>query len=284
MSIDPNIDFQGFLREEVAAQVAAARTGGAAADTHQPEPLDLTIGGTKYTYGSKAELESAMNNFVGAVSTKMQDLESKANAPVQPAEGSFVTGNEAQDPFDEKEFVERMTKSPKDGLDYWLNQRVFDGKSEDPVADIKRNMTETELTKRTIAAYQFKENHAEFPGGPQAAQVIEKFRQDLNLPYDYNGIEAAYLMAINRGALPNYPQLAAQQQWQQQQAQQQNLNQGYGYEQANAFRPQDSPNPYLNAPPGVNRNNPSFGPGVDLESLSIEQLEALAQKANMFRR
>ena len=287
MAIDPNVDFPGFLKEAVAEEVAkAAHQGGTVTGE---EPLEMNIAGQIYRYPNKAAMEAALNTFVGAVGTRMNELEQKATVgQAPPPEGSFVTGNEKQDTFDETQFVEKMTKSPKEGLDYWLNQRIFDGKSEDPVSDLKRTLTETELTKRTIAAYQFKENHPEFPGGQQAAQVIEQFRQSMNLPYDYNGIEAAYFIAMNRGALPDYKgqymqqQQAAQFRAQQQAAAQQ--DQGYGYEQGNAFAPQGNANPFLGAPPGVNRNSPNFAGGVDLESLSIEQLESLAQKANMFRR
>lgn len=308
MPIDPNVDFPGFLKEAVAEQVALATNGGLPTQaTAGNEAFELNLGGQTYKYENKAAAEAALNNFMGAVSNQMQDLTNKANTPAPVGEGSFVSGNEKQDwnESNDKQFVELMTKSPKEGLDYWLNQRIFDGQSADPVADLKRTLTETENTKRTIAAYQFKENHPEFPGGQQAAQIIEKFRQDMNLPYDYNGIEAAYFIAMNRGAIPDYKAQAAQQQFQQRQqqaAQQQNQGQQYqqftGYEQANAFQPQNSPfapenpfnpaggnsNPFLGAPPGVNRNNPNFGGQIDLESLSLEQLEALATKANMFRR
>jgi len=164
-------------------------------------------------------------------------------------------------------------------------------------------LTETELTKRSIAAYQFKENHPEFPGGKQHADTIDNVRQQMGLPYDLNGIEAAYHVAQQRGFLPNFTAQAQQTNFLQQQAQAlqsgqvQDMSQvnpylngpvdprawNGGFGQITANTNPSNPyanNPYLQAPPSVNRNAPyNFGPGVDPEAMSIEQIEQVFQRA-----
>jgi hypothetical protein len=306
---DPNADFAQFVREVVAEENAK----NAPANTQvqpQPEPLTLTVAGQTFSYNNKAELEAAVNRFAVEASNKIGELSQQAHAnQIAPnvnsvPDGSYVTGNEPV--WKNEEFIEKMTKDPREGLRHWLNHEVFDGKSEDPAGDIKRALTETELTKRTIAAYQFKENHPEFPGGQQAAQVIEQIRTSMGLPYDYNGIEAAYLIGMQRGALPDYRTAYQAQQYQAQQTQAQaqsmqagqgpsnsnpfvtqpgqmdprQFNGGFGMINMNAQQQAYAQNPYLAAPPGVNRNYPSnYAPNIDPESLSIEQLEAIFEKS-----
>lgn len=302
---DPNADFAQFVREVVAEENAKSAPVNTQVQP-QAEPLTLTVAGQTFSYNNKAELEAAVNNFAHAASNKIGELSQAAQASQvvpQVADGSYVSGNEPV--WSNDEFVSKMTKDPRDGLNHWLNYELFDGKSENPSEDLKRALTETELTKRTIAAYQFKENHPEFPGGQQAAAIIDQVRKNMNLPYDYNGIEAAYLVAMQRGALPDYrTQFQAQQyQAQQQAAQAQAMQAGQGPSNQNPFASQGqmdprafnggfgminmnaqqqayASNPYLNAPPGVNRNYPSnYAPNIDPEALSIEQLEAIFEKS-----
>lgn len=273
---DFDAHLQGLIREEVAKLQTTPQQVAQNAAAIPHEPLSLTIAGQEFKYGSKAELETALNQFAAVVGQKINaqegELAALKTAPAN-SQGSYVTGNEPVDRWNDAEFVKRMTESPREGLKYWLNEEVFDGKSENPVHDLKRNLQEVELTKRSIAAYQFKENHKEFPGGTAEAQVIDNVRQQMNLPYDYMGLEAAYLMAIQRGALPNYQQIA-QAQAAQLQAQQQNQQ---GGQNQNPYAPQPGfqPNPYLQAPPGVNRNAPAFqaNPYDEAEKLTTEQIE-----------
>lgn len=314
---DPNADFQQFVREVVQEVNSEKQVPNTVVPTATPQPISVNVAGQTFTYNSPQELEAALNNFTNAVSNKMGELQQQATvnriAPTsQVAEGSFVTGNEPV--WSNETFIQKMTEDPRTGLEYWLNHAVFEGKSEAPTEDIKRYLAETELTKRSIAAYQFKENHPEFPGGQQAAQIIDQVRNSLGLPYDYNGLEAAYLVAIQRQALPNYYVQAQAQAYQAQQAQiaaqaqagqapsNQNpfaapqvpnngslpggvmdpkaFNGGFGMINMNAQQQAYAQNPYLNAPPSVGRNVPNnFAPNIDPESLTIEQLEAIFARA-----
>jgi len=295
--IDPTTDFDGYVQELVANQLAKNQQQQQVALPPEQQPISINIAGQQFTYKNKAEMEQALNQFATTVGSTFNELQAKATAQataVPDNQGSYVRGDEPA--WDDNQFIEKMTKSPREGLSYWLNAEVFDGKSEDPVADLKRSLTETELTKRSIAAYQFKENHPEFPGGGPAAQVIDNLRQQLNLPYDYNGLEASYLVAMQRGLLPNFYAQQAQQQQAAQAAQGQDQGQYQPQQQQfNIQRPTQtmSPqqfnggmglqrgmaqNPYLQAPPSPGRNNPNqFGAINDPENLSLQQLENVLQ-------
>lgn len=301
MAIDPTVDFDGYVQELVANKLAQQTQQQQQQLPHDEQPISLNIAGQQFQYKNKAEMEQALNQFANTVGNTFNDLQAKATAAatqVPNNEGSYVKGDEPV--WKDSEFIDKMTKSPREGLNYWLNAEVFDGKSDNPVADLKRSLTETELTKRSIAAYQFKENHPEFPGGGPAAQVIDNLRQQLNLPYDYNGLEAAYLVAMQRQLLPNFyaqqaqAQAQAQQQQQYQQGQQTQqpqfqqrpqtmspaqFNGGFGLQQGM------NNNPYLQAPPSPGRNNPNqFGPSYDPERLSLQELEQVLQDAGQLPR
>ena len=207
-----------------------------------------------------------------------------------------------------------MTKDPRQALSYGLNHLLFDGKSPDAVADIRRTFDENEKVKQSLSAYQFKDAHPEFRANPQVVAQLDKLRSDMGLPFDYNGLEAAYLMGINRGVLPNFPaqyQQELAQRTQQFMPQQQQIppdpyaqyvpgyiptaqgapqtmdprqfNGGMGYQPpVQNGRPQNN-NPYTQAPPGVPRgSNTGFGgtgSRVDPEDMTPEQIEAILNQA-----
>lgn len=272
---DIDKDFDTFLNEKIHEVVKGNQQNNP--NTPASEPLEFNIAGQQLKFASKQELETALSTFVSQQASQNQQMQAQlAELQGQQNNQQYVTGEEAPSWSDES-FIEKMTKAPKEAMEYAFNQLLFDGKSQDPVTDIKSRFEEMELTKRSIAAYQFKEQHPEFPGGQQFANTIDQIRQQMNLPYDINGLEAAYLMGINKGVIPNFYGQQQQQQQSPQQEQQQGYNQPpQGYEQ---FQRQGQ-NPYLQAPPGVGRNSPStWEPQFDPESLSTEQIEQIMAKA-----
>lgn len=277
--IDPNQDFDTQLRALVAEEIAKTQKAPETNTPPAPQPLKLNIAGQEMTYENLQQLEAAVNNFAQTAAQRIQQLSTPA-----PTQTANVQGDDAPAWSDEA-FIEKMTKAPKEGFNYALNQLIFDGRSEDAATDLKTMLRDAELTKRSIAAYQFKDAHPEFPGGAQFATAIDQIREKMNLPYDYTGLEAAYLMGINKGLLPNFysqqQQMLAQQQNQQQQLQQQGSN-FQGQPSLTDFNPYSqaaAQNPYLQAPPQMGRSQATpFNPGFDPESLDLGQLEAILKK------
>lgn len=296
---NPQGSFDDFVRDTV--QQELAKQGKLNPTEVPPAPLQLNVGGQVFSYKDKAELEASLNNFVGATGQKFAELQQQIDSAQQPTgKGAYVSGDEPANAWDDAQFVKHMTESPREGFNYWINHELFDGKSQNPVADLKESLQNTELTKRSIAAYQFKENHPEFPGGAQFAQKIDEIRQQMGLPYDVNGLDAAYLVGMQRGFLPNFYQIQQQQQqaaamaaqqgqttqdipwgqqqqpWQQAQMDPRQFNGGFGM---NGQMPVTQ-NPYLAPPPGVNRNAPFAPQGqVNYDDLSTEQIEAIFARA-----
>lgn len=295
MAFDPNQDFESYVKDVVQNVVKQTSSSGNGnpnpTSAVQAGPLSLNIGGQTFNYNSKDELEASLNAFMQKTGETLQTLQAQAEQANQPQVENTVTGDDAPQ-WSDQEFIDRMTQSPQEGLRYAFNQMFFDGKSQDPVDDMRRALHETELTKRSIAAYQFKENHPEFPGGQKAAEAIDNIRQQMNLPYDYNGLEAAYLIGIQRGALPNFYNLQAQAQAQQvAMAQQQQLpgqtqNTGTGYGDPRQFMPnmnqQFGNNPYTQGPPTMGRQGvgTQYQPSVNYDDMPLEQLEQVIQQVN----
>jgi hypothetical protein len=285
MAFDPNQDFESYVKDvatKVIKESTPPGTGTPGAPAVQAGPIQLNIAGQPFSYNSKEELEQSLNAFMQKTGQTLQELQAQAAAAkIQaPPEANVVTGDDSP-VWNDQEFIDKMTQSPREGLSYAFNQLIFDGKSQDAFEDMKRSLHETELTKRSIAAYQFKENHPEFPGGQEAAQRIDNIRDQMGLPYDYNGLEAAYLIGIQRGALPNFYQLKAQQEAAQQQAIAQAQAQQMGGNDPRQFMPgYRGDNPYLQAPPMLGRQGYStqYQPSVDYDAMPLEQLEQVVQQ------
>lgn len=270
MALDPNVDVEKYIQETISSELAKSQ----AALTNQqvtPEPLSIKIGQQEFKYNTPQELEASVNQFVGAAASELAKLQTQVQTQQQTnVQGSLVSGDEAPSWSDEA-FIKKMQESPKEGMLYALNQLLLDGKSDNAAEDIKSQLRDVELTKRSIAAYQFKEAHPEFLGGMEAANKIDQLRQAMNLPYNLEGLEAAYLMGMQRQQLPNYYQIAQQNQMQQLQNQTQNQGQLSGYVPGTLLQQ----NSYLQGPPSVGRGNQgqTGQANYDPENLSIEQLE-----------
>lgn len=280
-----NEDFNQFIKSAIAEELAKQNGGGSPATT-DGQPLKLNLGGQTFEYKNLQELEQAMNTFATGAAQKINELQQVVSAPPpQNTQGSTVTDDTPV--WSDQTFIETMSKSPKDGFQYALNQLLFDGKSEDPAADLRTFLEDNEKNKRVLGVYQFKESHPEYVGTPQAAQIIDKVREQMNMPYDAQGLEAAYLMAMNKGLLPNYYQMAQMAQQQLQQQQQNGGQQQQQFQQPPPFNPfagggnlnAFNQNPYLQAPPMMGRSSGAPGLDMNVEDLSVDQLESILKKA-----
>ena len=279
------VDYDQLLTEKVKEVLAAEK--GNASGNNQENPYSFSINGQTFNYENKAAFESAMQQFVSKTASQLATLQQQV-ATTQDNRGSFVSGNDEQDApqWSDEQYVELFQKSPKLAFEYALNQTVFGGKSDNAVGDLRQAIEDSENVKKAIAAFQFRQTHPEFQGSQEVGAVLEKIHESMNLPYDSNGLEAAYLVGINKGLIPNF---YAQQQNQQQQFQ--------GTQQAQqvpqltlpgqqidprqwngGFGQQGQNNPYMQAPPGVGRSNTSNVNTPNFEDLSLPQLAEALKK------
>lgn len=292
MSYDPSEDFEKFVREEAQKALAEQLKGtnpNPPTTPSAPEPLKVKIAGQEFTFKDTDELSSAMEK---TLMQARQELEAARTPKPEPV---GVKGDDAPD-WSTDSFIEKFTKDPRQALEYALQDMLG---VEKPIDFLKEKAAETEMIKRTISAEQFKQKHPEFPWESlQAAQYVEKVREEMGLPYDTKGLEAAYYVALNndmnfRGLVQQKYNAISQNQVQ---------SHPHGHEEAPNFsRPTPQPinsaqnwnggmnfnpgvNPYLMAPPTVGRTShePSPSQNINYDELSPEQIEKIF--ANLPRR
>jgi len=280
MTPTENNDFEALLRSEIAAQLQKlGQPGDKQVETPvTPAPIEVTIGGQPYKFKDAAELSGAIERTIAQAQAEIQA--SKASqAPIR----SEVTGDDKPD-WSLEGFVQKMTTDPRDAFEMVLAHKLGVEKPFEHLKEMAAQAKEVELIKKTLAVEQFKSLHPEFPiGHAGAANLLEKVREDLNLPFDARGLEAAYFMAANQ--YPDFRQLVAQN------AQQ--LHQTQQDRQANVAQPQDwnsqrqpfaqqSQNPYLMPPPSPGRlsaDTPLSDPFADADKLTTKQIEEIFAKA-----
>lgn len=283
------MNFDDLIRESVQSVLAETN----AENTNQPGtkpaaagPITLTIQGQQVTFRDQADLEAQLNSTAQAIAAQ------KAAAPAAPPaaiSGSKVTGDDDAGPsFNNDEYIRLMNEDPRKATNYALSHLMFDGKVDDPAALIRETMITQATQSRQLAAYQFTDAHREVPiSDPRVGGVIETVRTELGLPFNAQGLEAAYIYAVNKGRLPDFRQLAAQTQQQQQLSvpNQQQIQQNqdfqpqyqYGQPQQQFQQPQ---NQYLQAPPAPGRSTNVGAPLMigDIEDMSLDQLEKVLRK------
>jgi hypothetical protein len=245
-----------------------------------PQPLELNIMGSKYTFNSHAEMEAALNNTFGALQQQ------QAAPPPEPA-GRYVTDDQGPK-WDQDKYIELMKTNPVEAAELVDNFRYFGGKHTGKVSQsIKKQLEEGERAQQFLNEYQFLAAHPEFQRGPQNAQIVHGIRQQLNLPPTFDGLEAAYLVAQQRGFLPAVQAAPFNQP--------QNAYAPAGYPQ----NPQPQPQPFNNPNniyqmPQTNYGPPAIGRGASapaeqgfdtdaLESLPLASIKSLIEKGHNSR-
>lgn len=244
------------VREELARiQEEKDKAAGVQKETSKPEPLVLEIGGQKYAFNNKEELEKSLT-------TTFQNLQ-QVIATNKPKEGSEVTGKEGE-AFSQDKYIDLMSKSALEAQNYALNHSIFGGKVPNASEVIRESIADAANTRAALTVYQFKDKHPELKL-EETGPVLEGIRKELNQPFNLNGLEASYGVAVARGLIKTGAEIKKE--TPKQETQQQELNLG--------FQP----------PPQVTRT--STPPGSDfssqLENLSLDELTALGHKVGAFR-
>jgi hypothetical protein len=251
---DPDIDRNiangiNSMLQQNAAQAQAAEHGQNPNPQPQgPQPWKVAVQGREYTFNSPQELSQALeatfNQFQNTLASQ------------QPAPAAPLPQHADETPkFDVERYIDTMKQNPIAAQEYLDSHRYFDGKVEKPSELIKNQLAQADQNARLLAVYQFKEAHPEYQGNQQAAGVINKLREELNLPFDFNGLEAAYALARQRNMIqvpaqyPNGAQPGQPGQFQQPPPQNPFAQQ----------QPPQPPNPYIPNPPSPYAGQSPYG-------------------------
>lgn len=229
--------------------------------TEEPKPITVNLNGQQYQFKDEAELSTSLSQLV-------QNLQQ----PQQPTQ--YVSGKEDDLPKqpqwtekDMQEYVRLMGTNPIEAQNY-VDRKRFG--ADDPVGMLRQTVVENQKLQRALAAIQFRDAHANLPLSPQFAQVLESRRQQLGVPFTYEGLEASYWSLVGTGVLPP-PQFPQQQQGQQQQPQ---PRQGFGGYQFGNQQPQYNAGP-VNPPPSIPRTNT---PEPDLDYQVASRFENMTKE------
>jgi hypothetical protein len=282
------MDLNDLIRSSVQEVLAESNTGQTGVPSQPaPQPITVNIQGQPVTFRDQADLEAQLNATAEALRQQQAAVPPPAPAPVP--QGSRVTDDEGSG-FKNDEYIRLMNEDPLKATRYAMNHLIFEGKVDNPEEVLREMLVQQAATRRQLAAYQFREAHREIPlEDPRVLNTLEQVRNNLNLPFSSDGLEAAYALAVQKGMLPDFRQVAANQQ-QQQQGQQQ------PQQQQNPYNPYAPPpvygapgfpsgppspaNPYLQAPPSVGRSAQFSNPVTadDIENMSADQLASLLNK------
>lgn len=213
----------------------------------QPKPITVNVLGQQLQFKDEAELSAQLTAYI----------QQQAQQPQAPQ--GYVTGkeDEPQEPkwteSDMKEYVRLMGTNPMEAADYLDKKRGI------PRDTLQQTIEENQRLNRTLAAIQFRDTHPALPFSPQLANALEQRRQQLGVPFTYEGLEASYWSLVGSGVLPP-PQFQVPPQYPQQPQQ----------------PPQPPASPYFNAPPPVPRGGAPAEVNPDLmarfENMSADQL------------
>lgn len=320
MAFEPDSEalFRQLIQEELAKTQNPNPSNGnpnPAPATPAAQPMKLQIGSQVMEFQDPSQLQGTINQLVTEVVTDRARMQAQIEQLQQrSAPANQVSGSDAPN-WDLNQFVDTMTKDPREAINLTLNHLLFEGKSQNAAKELSERLQRAEGLEKALAAAQFKERHPEFARNatPQFADTIDQVRQYHNLPYDADGLEAAYTIAVNKGAIPNFSVYEAQQvalrQAQEQQAAAADPFTGMRPQSApppfapaaplpgpmdarqfnggGAFAGLPSPapanNPYLMGPPRVGRGGfvPPQGAPANVDDLSTDQIERIfAQMGN----
>jgi hypothetical protein len=245
---DLSAEDQDFLKKYIAETLQEMNGGQAAPPPAQsaPEPMKVNIAGQEYEFKDAAELGQKMTEFVHRAQQMAQPP-----APQQIPQAT-VKGNDAPD-FDYEHYSTLVTKDVPKGLEYGFKAAFGVDANQ-----LKEKLAKIDELNNTLAVYQFRDRHPELAKmDPSAGQAIDHVRRTLNLPFNAEGLDAAYYYAQQRGMIKAPVQEIPQE------------------------KAPEQKTPAMLAPtPHISRSgDTNQGYGIDdMENMSIEQLERLIGK------
>jgi len=190
-----------LIRQEMQKILTTPQPGQAAVDPNALPPvpasttLKVPVGGQVYEFADEKQLGEAIQKVVQESQAAIQAAQAQAQTP-QPAQTPAAPPKGP----DLETFVERLKQDPAEGINYALREKYGVG-----IEDLVQAAQMMTQTQEAMVAGRFKDLHPEFIPNQQNASIINQTRAYLNLPYTVDGLEAAYLVAANRGALQLQP-------------------------------------------------------------------------------
>jgi uncharacterized protein (DUF2164 family) len=287
--MENDLDFEKLIQEEVQKALAAQKpnSGGAGGEVVNPtpqsseRPIKINIDGMDYTFANENELALSLSEFRKQALAEIEKAKNPSTQATQPAAtGAGSSGSDA--PIVNMDRFAELMKEGKvvEAFDYVDSVRYYGGKVDKPAQAIMQQLKEVEQMKQLMVVEAFRQQHPEFPiNDPQATQFLENVRGQIGAGFNAQGLEAAYYVAVNK--YPQYKEYVESKKPQPAFTQPIPSTQNVGPQLVN--RP-PSNNPYLNAPPSINRTsaNPSDsnmgGVYDDVEKLSAEQIGAMIER------
>ena len=260
---------------QVLAETSGTKQEPAAPVVPTAQPISVNIQGQTYTFKDQADLEAQLNQVAIA---QRQAIKPPEPEPTRPAGTRVSDDNDSG--FSNEEYITLMNQDPRKAGKYLLSHLIFDGKVENPEELLRETMIQQATTNRQLATYQFKDAYRDVPiEDPRVGGTLEEVRKSLNLPFTAEGLEAAYMYSVGKGKLPDFRQIAYNQQQQQQQQPTQPQPPQYQYPPQQQQQQQPY-NPYLTAPPAPGRSNsPSIPVTMEqIEDMPLEQHASLLRK------
>jgi hypothetical protein len=261
-------DLDNVIKQAIAEELAkASKPGDGNSAPDQTKPVEVNIGGQVYRFQDQAELSRALEQTFAGYQNQLAQLQAGSAA----APGQHVSGDEDTGPkFSNQEYIALLEKDALKAQEYLDSFRYFGGKVPEPSKVIRDQLIRSAELEKVVTAYQFKDAHPEFRASPQAAHAIDRVREALGLPFSFEGLEAAYATAVQKGILPDprIEQLRQQMQGQE--------NPGY---------PRRGPAPGASygppAPPPLPSGGGGFNPGslpADPEDMTLEQIHSVLSR------
>jgi hypothetical protein len=254
---DKMVDEQ-LIKNAVNEQLKAAGINIQNDDDARPQqPIKLNIGGTEYSFSSQEEMNNAINNAFSAVAQNQAELLAQLEElqKYKTDKGENKQSNEPQ--FDKEKFVKLIQENPIEAFNYLDEVRY--GPDRVPPT-VKEKLNHISMLENQLTAYKFLNAHPEFQNTDQNAQILRGVASQLNIPLTYEGLEAAYRVALSYCLIqPAQNQYAV------------NTTQTYGTNQGP-----------VTTPPAINRTASPMLPEADIEEylnkLDNSQLEALIRQ------
>jgi hypothetical protein len=193
MSTSPVKSLDDLVREQY-EKLKAQAGGEDPAPTPTPSQIKMNIAGQERSFNSTEEASEFMNATLAA------QQQAIAAAQAQVHQGTKVTADDqmkapTRPKADINEFANRLRDDPAAAFDY-VDEMRYGG---NPVKIMQELYAKQQAQEQVLAAYQFRDDHPEFPRTPENAQALMQIVQAHNLPFTYDGLELAYSVARQRG-------------------------------------------------------------------------------------